>query len=190
MKFAALACAFLLIAHAHAGDSGWSQLSVAGVEVHHAALPGSRLATLSNVLTAAVADLESRSELEICTAPQLFIHPDLESFRAATLLPWFQLAAADRGRCRIDMQRLPVVEQHGGLDKSLRHELFHLAQPAGWERWRAEGEAQRFAGEQPRTPVLDGLSPRHLDLLLANPPDQVSLERAMATALLWVMQGR
>lgn len=190
MRTIALACAFALSTSAHAGTSHWQVHDVAGVTVHHASVPGSRLASLSNVLFMAVADLGARSELALCDGPELFIHPDLDSFVTATGLAWYHLAVADRAVCRIDMQRLPVVDRHGGVDRSLRHELFHLAQPAGWERWRAEGEAQRFAGELPDLQPLAGISPQQLDALLGSAPDQLTLGRAMATAFQWVLQGR
>jgi hypothetical protein len=114
---------------------------------------------------------------------KLVVHPDLKSFLSTTQLPWFVLAAAHQKQSRIDVQRLRIVAEKG-LEATLRHELFHLAQPEGWPRWKAEGMAMRFAGQKPRAKPLDGLSEARLDALLAYPPDQEVLSRAMATAFL------
>jgi hypothetical protein len=114
---------------------------------------------------------------------KLVVHPDLKSFLSTTQLPWFVLAVADQKQSRIDVQRLRIVAEKG-LEATLRHELFHLAQPEGWPRWKAEGMAMRFAGQKPRAKPLDGLSEARLDALLAYPPDQEVLSRAMATAFL------
>jgi hypothetical protein len=114
------------------------------------------------------------------------IHPDLRSYTRATRLPWFVLAAANRQKHRIDTQRLRVLQERGGLERTLRHELFHLAQPEGWPRWKAEGLAMRFAGEEPKARPLENIREAELEGLLATPTDQATLNRAMATAFLWV----
>ena len=129
-------------------------------------------------------------QLELCTQVIITVHPDLESFRGATGLPWYVLATADRAECSLDTQRLRIVAEHGGIERTLRHELFHLAQPDHWPRWLSEGRAQRFAGERPRHAPLEFVSPDELDRLLAAAPDQATLLRALATALSWVMEGR
>jgi len=117
---------------------------------------------------------------------RVVIHPDLNSYTRATRLPWFVLAATNRPKHRIDTQRLRVVLERGGLERTLRHELFHLAQPEGWPRWKAEGLAMRFAGEEPKARPLEHIGEAELERLLAHPPDQATLNRAMATAFLWV----
>ena len=116
---------------------------------------------------------------------RLVIHPDLRSCIRATRLPWFVLAAANRNRNRIDTQRPRVLQERGGLERTLRHELFHLAQPEGWPRWKVEGMAMRFAGEEPTAPPLEAVGETELEHLLASPPDPQTLRRAMATAYRW-----
>ncbi len=113
------------------------------------------------------------------------IHPTLESYTHSTHLPWFILAAANREKNRIDTQRLRIVIERGSLEHTLRHELFHLAQPTGWPRWKAEGMAMRFTGEKPTAKPLEHLSEKELERILANPPNQEMLGRAMATAYAW-----
>jgi hypothetical protein len=123
-------------------------------------------------------------------AVKLWIHPDLESFTSVTGLPWFVLASADRESCELHLQRLVVVLERSSLAVTLRHELFHLAQPDSWSRWLAEGRAMHFAGEQPGAPPLPGISDGELDRLLANPPDAATLARAAATAFQRVLHHR
>lgn len=117
---------------------------------------------------------------------RVVIHPSLESYTTSTRLPWFVLAAANRSTHRIDTQRLRILLERGTLERTLRHELFHLAQPAGWPRWKAEGMAMRFAGEEPTARPLEPISEAELERLLAAPPDRETLRRAMATAYRWI----
>lgn len=117
---------------------------------------------------------------------RVVVHPNLKSYTASTRLPWFILAAANRNRNQIDSQRLRLLLERGMLEHTLRHELFHLAQPADWPRWKAEGMAMRFAGDKPRAKPLENIGEAELERLLINPPDQETLNRAMATAFLWV----
>jgi hypothetical protein len=141
-----------------------------------------RLTEVFKLLEQAYADL-LRMGYQPPARVKLVVHPELKSFLGSTQLPWFVLAVADQKQSRIDMQRLNIVAEKG-LEETLRHELFHLAQPQAWPRWKAEGMAMRFAGQRPRAKPLDGLSDARLDHLLANPPSQAMLSRAMATAFL------
>lgn len=113
------------------------------------------------------------------------IHPTLESYTHMTRLPWFIIAVADRKNARIDTQRLRILIERRTLGRTLRHELFHLAQPEGWPRWKAEGMAMRFAGDKPLAQPFMGIMEGELERLLANPPNQATLNRAMATAFEW-----
>lgn len=79
----------------------------------------------------------------------IVIHPDLKSYTSITKIPWFIIAVSNREKNRIDTQRLWILIDRGSLERTLRHELFHLAQPEGWARWKAEGAAMRFAGDKP-----------------------------------------
>lgn len=117
---------------------------------------------------------------------RVVVHPSLKSYTTATGLPWFVLSAANRSKNQIDSQRLRVLLERKDLERTLRHELFHLAQPADWPRWKAEGKAMRFAGDKPSARPLENIREAKLESLLANPPDQETLNRAMATAFLWV----
>lgn len=191
MRFILLAC-LLLLSAVHANSPAWIVVTVGGVQVNYQALANHEFSAVHQAVQRAVPQLHRRKELQLCLEPVVYVHPDLTSYQAATGAAWFQLAVANRNDCRIDVQRLPVVVQYGGIERVLRHELFHLAQPAHWERWRAEGEAQRFAGEQTQAgvPALDGLNPGQLDELLDAPADHLTYLQAMATALQWVTQGR
>ena len=110
------------------------------------------------------------------------VHPTLASFQADTGQPWFVAALADRKTGTLHTQRLRVLLERDSLEKTLRHEVFHLAQPADWSRWQAEGAALHFAGERPQAEPLPDLSDKQLDTLLAAPPSADVLARAVATA--------
>lgn len=140
----------------------------------------SSAAQVLRVVAQAAAELDFR-----CSDPLVVIHPDLESYRDASGAPWFLLAAADPEACRVDTQRIAILNSHGGLRTTLRHELHHLAQAEGLPRWQAEGEAQRFAGERPAAEPLTNVGPREVDLYLADPPSQGLYLRALATAWHW-----
>ncbi|GIW25973.1 hypothetical protein [Meiothermus sp.] len=136
------------------------------------------------VLQKARQDLQTMG-LSLPPIVRVVIHPNLKSYTASTRLPWFVLAAAHRSKNQIDSQRLRVLRERGTLERTLRHELFHLAQPEGWPRWKAEGMAMRFAGEQPVARPLEAITEAELERLLTNPPDRETLRRAMATAYRW-----
>lgn len=112
----------------------------------------------------------------------IVVHPDLGSYSAATGMPWYVAGTADRAERRIDLQRLRVLRERHSLEPTLRHELFHLAQPNDWPRWRAEGAAMLFAGESPQAAPFAEISEAQLDALLAAAPDRETLARAAATA--------
>lgn len=191
MKRLLFTAALLFCATVHAVEPGWREFPAAGALIRVASDADARaVPLLVELLSDALAELHRRPGLQGCTPVQLVVHPHLESFLAAAADSWHQLAVADRNSCRIDTQRVLVLNLHGGAERTLRHELHHLFQPAGWPRWRAEGEAQRFAGENPPAPVLQGISPAELDALLLDPADEQVRLRAMATALSWVLLGR
>ena len=111
----------------------------------------------------------------------IVIHPALTNYQAATGMPWYVAAVADTHARRLDMQRVRVLAERGSLTATLRHELFHLAQPAGLERYVAEGLAMHFAHETPQAPPLLGQL-EHLNTVLAQPANQHELQQAMARA--------
>ena len=140
-----------------------------------------RLTEVFGVLEQAAKDLKN-SGLPLPDTATVRVHPTLESFEAETGLPWFVAALADRETTTLHTQRLRVLLERQSLETTLRHELFHLAQPADWPRWRAEGAAMHFAGERPQAQPLPNLSDEQLDALLAAPPSAEMLARAVATA--------
>lgn len=147
-----------------------------------------QLAAVFAVLREAARDLRQEWGFTLPETVTIRVHPTLESFQEATSQPWFVAAAADRRTATLHLQRLRVLSERRSLEATLRHELFHLAQPEDWPRWRAEGEAMRFAGETPRAEALE-LSDAELDAILAAPSSSEDLARAVATAWRWV-QGQ
>lgn len=109
------------------------------------------------------------------------IHPDIASYQTATGMPWYVAAVADTQSRQLDMQRARVLAERGSLVTTLRHELFHLAQPENLERYVAEGLAMHFARETPQAPPLLGQL-EHLNAVLAQPASQRELHQAMARA--------
>jgi len=114
-------------------------------------------------------------------SPTVIIHPDVASYQVATGMPWYVAAVADTHMHSIDMQRARVLAERGSLTATLRHELFHLAQPANLERYVAEGLAMHFARESPQAPSWQGQL-EHLNTVLAQPASQRELQQAMARA--------
>jgi hypothetical protein len=118
------------------------------------------------------------------------IHPNLDSFITTTQLPWYIASVTNRETSTIHTQRLRVLLERQSLKVTLRHELFHLAQPSDWPRWKAEGEAMKFSGEHPQAEPFENVSEDELNNLLANPSSRETLQRAVATAYQWVMGAR
>ncbi len=114
------------------------------------------------------------------------VYRTLTAFEGATGQPWYVAAVADRDAATLHLQRLRVLSERGSLEATLRHELFHLAQPESWPRWQAEGSAMRFAGERPAAKPLSGLSRANLNKRLAAPNSPEEYARAAATAWRWV----
>jgi hypothetical protein len=141
------------------------------------------------ILQQAKKDLRTES-LTLPESVTVQIHPNLDSFTTTTNLPWYIISLADRETNMVHTQRLRILLERQSLDITLRHELFHLAQPADWPRWRAEGEAMKFSGERPQVKALGTISEEDLNTLLANPDSRETLQRAVATAYRWVVQGR
>lgn len=118
----------------------------------------------------------------------LRIHPNISSFSSATAKPWYVAAIANPNKNKIDIQRLKVLVERRSLETTLRHELFHLAQPNDWPRWRAEGSAMLFSNEKPQAQIISQISEQELNDLLLNPSSQEALRTANATALSWVKE--
>ena len=142
-----------------------------------------------DVLQQAKKDL-TRQGLKLPNSVTVRIHPDIDSYVIAVNLPWYIAGVADRETNTIQTQRLEILIIRNSLEKTLRHELFHLAQPENWPRWKAEGKAMLFASESPQAEVLVGISEERLEDLLANPPSREMLQQAVATAYQWVIENR
>src|SRR5699024_6592617 len=116
---------------------------IGGLTVHTvAAADRAALPELRTIVLEAQADLLNRFGLRLCPEAELYVHPDLDSYIAETGAAWYQVATARPADCRIDAQRIRILQDHGGLAYNVRHELYHLAQEEGLERWKAEGAAE------------------------------------------------
>lgn len=142
-----------------------------------------------DILQQAKKDL-TRQELNLPDSVTVRIHPDIDSYVNAVNLPWYIAAITNRETNMIQTQRLEILIARNSLEKTLRHELFHLAQPSDWPRWKAEGKAMLFTGELPQAEPLVGISEERLEDLLANPNSRAMLQRAVATAYQWVIENR
>ena len=80
----------------------------------------------------------------------------------ATLTGYPAHIAAVTLKGKIYTQRLAALQSKNLLPYTLRHEVFHLAQPPDLPRWLAEGLARMFSGEAAHDPPertgLEGLS--------------------------------
>lgn len=137
------------------------------------------------ILQSARQDIRKNPQLQLPEQVNLYIHPSLESFSAATGKAWYIALVADRTKASIHSQRLRVLLERQSLEQSLRHELFHLAQPDDWPRWLAEGSAMLFAAEPVTARPFDAISESELNELLLSAKSQDSLARAAATAYAW-----
>ncbi|MER3481959.1 MAG: hypothetical protein C4332_01115 [Meiothermus sp.] len=160
----------------------WQTAKSPGFVVRTASSPDrALLPQVFEILRKARRDL-SLAGLNLPQTVTVVIHPNLKSYTDATKVPWFVIAVSDRTKNRIVTQRLRILVERGSLERTLRHELFHLVQPEGWPRWKAEGSAMRFAGDKPTAEPIPGISEDELNKVLADPPDARVLARAVATA--------
>lgn len=173
------------------GAVAWAQppqRATDGLFVVETASPADReeLSMVFLILQAAARDLRQDWGFALPKTVTVRVYPTLAAFEAATGQPWYVAATADREAETLHVQRLRVLTERGSLETTLRHELFHLAQPESWPRWRAEGSAMRFAGERPAAHPFVGLSGAALNRRLAAPDSPEDLARAAATAWVWV----
>lgn len=97
----------------------------------------------------------------------------------------------------IRTQRLSALAARGLLPLTIRHELFHVVQPKGLERWKAEGLARIFSGEAgqdgPGPTGFESLSDAELNrALLGRNPAQLTAayhEASKRAARLLAKQG-
>lgn len=147
------------------------------------------LAEVFEILQSAKKDLRAEG-LTLPESVTVKIHPTLDSFTTTTAVPWYVISLADRETNTIHTQRLRILLERQTLSITLRHELFHLAQPDDWPRWRAEGEAMKFSGEKIQAEPFEDISEEELNTLLANADSRETLQRAAATAYIWVVRGQ
>ena len=144
-----------------------------------------KLPEVFEVLQEAALELHQTWGWTLPRAVTVRVYPTLEAYTSGTAQPWYVAASADRKTVTLHVQRLRVLSERGSIRRTLRHELFHLAQPSDWPRWQAEGRAMRFAGETPSAKPFANLSQDELDSKLAEAGSSSDLARAAATAWLW-----
>jgi hypothetical protein len=98
-------------------------------------------------------------------------------FARATGEPAF-VAASTRDQT-IRTQRLGALKTRGLLEFTIRHEVFHTAQPASLPRWLAEGLARHFSGEDAR----DSSQPSGLEAVSSDKLNELLLARGSRTSL-------
>ena len=135
----------------------------------------SQLATVFKTFKKAQADL-TEIGLEI-TPVRLEAFSNANAFAQATGEPSF-VAASTRDQT-IRTQRLEALKTRGWLEFTVRHELFHTAQPSSLPRWLAEGMARHFSGEDAR----DSGQPSGLESVSNAKLDRLLLARDSKTAL-------
>jgi hypothetical protein len=99
------------------------------------------------------------------------------AFARATGEPAFVAASTQAQTIRT--QRLGALKTRGLLEFTVRHELFHTAQPASLPRWLAEGLARHFSGEDAR----DSRGATGLEAFPNNKLDRLLLARNSRTSL-------
>lgn len=160
-----------------------SGVAVGGLTVRVAA-PGDRV----YVRDVTAAWTTARSDLDALglALPPVTIRAakDANDFARTTGEAWF-VAAVTKGPV-VHTQRLGALDAKGTLTVTIRHELFHAAQPSTLPRWLAEGLARTFSGESRGDPAaktgLESVSNDALDRLLAERRDERTLKAAYVEA--------
>jgi len=189
----------LMLCSSNVTAQDWRKTSDGSFEVFTAArADDAHLSDVFSILREAKSDLRRTWGLLLPSGIQVYIHPNLDSYHAATELPWYVAAIANREEQKIDMQRTQVLLERDSLEKTLRHELFHLAQEDDLQRWQAEGRAMLFAGEEPIADAFDAIDAVELNHMLEGFVDGEGLARAdfsradflkaTATAYLWTQR--
>ena len=124
--------------------------------------------------------LQRRSHLGFQSSPEIYVYPDMESFRNGTGEPGW--VAAHTQRSRIELQPLDILRSRGLLDLTLRHELAHVliesrAKP-DVPLWFREGLVENLAGTASKG-ASPGI-PNAADLLQRN--DQTRADAAHAAS--------
>jgi hypothetical protein len=134
-----------------------------------------QLATVFKTFKKARADL-AEIGLEV-TPVKIEAFSSANAFARATGEPAF-VAASTQGQT-IRTQRLGALKARGLLEFTVRHEVFHTAQPASLPRWLAEGLARHFSGEDAR----DSSQPSGLEAVSSGKLEELLLARDSKTTL-------
>jgi hypothetical protein len=134
-----------------------------------------QLATVFKAFKKAQTDL---TEIGLEVKPiKLEAFSSADAFARASGEPAF-VAASTRDHT-IRTQRLGALKTRGLLEFTIRHEVFHTAQPASLPRWLAEGLARHFSGEDAR----DSVQSSSLESVSNGKLDELLLARGSKTAL-------
>jgi hypothetical protein len=134
-----------------------------------------QLATVFKAFKKAQTDM---AEIELEVRPiNLEAFSSANAFARSTGEPAF--VAASTRDLTIRTQRLGALKTRGLLEFTIRHEVFHTAQPAGLPRWLAEGLARHFSGEDAR----DSNQPSGLESVSNGKLDELLLARGSKTTL-------
>jgi hypothetical protein len=134
-----------------------------------------QLATVFKTFKKAQADL---AEIGLVIRPvKLEAFSSANAFARATGEPVFVAASTQAQTIRT--QRLGALKTRGLLEFTIRHEVFHTAQPASLPRWLAEGLARHFSGEDAR----DSSQPSGLESVSKSKLDELMLARGSSNDL-------
>ena len=96
-------------------------------------------------------DAKGRIRLASLAGIDIYVYPDLASFRNATGEPGWVAASSTKNR--IDMQPASILERKGVLEQTLRHEMLHVliesAATPGLPLWFREGLVTWLANPAP-----------------------------------------
>jgi stage II sporulation protein D len=136
-----------------ANDLKWTSVQDGSATVFAADAQTARKAAA--MVNEKVNDLHSRYRLQTPSGLQVYVYPDLESYRNGTGEPGW-VAAHTIGR-RIETQPWTVLQQHGGFSTVIGHELLHAMVEAeakpGLPLWFREGLVECLAGERANSPA-------------------------------------
>jgi stage II sporulation protein D len=94
-------------------------------------------------------DLQNRWHLSLKTPPEIYLYPDMETFRNGAGEPGW-VAAHTQGN-RVEMQPMSALQSRGLPRSTLRHELLHVLieerAKAGLPVWFREGLVENLAGD-------------------------------------------
>ncbi len=185
-----------------ANDVHWFSAHGAGMTVF--AKTGALASAILQVSLRNSAEIRSQYKFRAALPVSIYVYPDMDSFRNSTGEPGW--VAAHTVGTRIELQPYTVLQQRGGFEPILKHELLHatiesVAAP-GLPIWYREGLAQYLTGSQQmsaREPLLsdESLVTRRDSWIQTRNADRAAGERVallrrrygMAELLRWVSAG-